>query len=114
MGHQAFGFGKSLDGLGEMEESLLDPDADIALTNRFFRVVPKNGNSFTGRLLNQDTFTMQFIDSNERLVSVQKSDLREYSLIKKSSMPSYKEKLSTQELADVVAYLGSLKGADRP
>ncbi len=99
---------------GELEKSLLDPNADIAPVNRFFRVVMKNGTTFTGKLLNQDTFTMQFMNSNEQLVSLQKSDIREWSFVTKSSMPSYKDKLSSQELADVVSYLISLKGVDRP
>jgi putative heme-binding domain-containing protein len=99
---------------GELEQSLLDPDAEIAPENRFFRVVMKNGTTFTGKLLNQDPFTMQFMNDKERLVSVQKSDLRESSFITKSAMPSYKSKLSSQELADVVSYLNSLKGVDQP
>jgi putative heme-binding domain-containing protein len=99
---------------GELEQSLLDPDADIAPTNRFFRVVMKNGTTFTGKLLNQDTFTMQFMNAKEQLVSLQKSDIRESSFVSKSSMPSYKDKLNSQELADIVSYLISLKGVDRP
>ncbi len=53
---------------------------------------------------------MQILDSKERLVSLQRSDLRESGFIDDSPMPSYRGKLSSQELADVVAYLGSLKG----
>jgi len=74
----------------------------------------KNGTTFTGKLLNQDTFTMQFMNAKEQLVSLQKSDIRESSFVSKSSMPSYKDKLNSQELADVVSYLISLKGVDRP
>ncbi|HEY1242851.1 MAG TPA: c-type cytochrome [Bryobacteraceae bacterium] len=95
---------------GEVEQSLVDPDASIAPENRYFRVVLKNGATFTGRLLNRDMFTMQFIDSKEQLVSLQKSDIRESVLVAKSPMPSYRDKLSTQELADIVTYLISLKG----
>src|SRR5581483_9596493 len=99
---------------GELEQSLTDPDAEIAPENRFFRVAMKNGTTFTGKLLNQDVFTMQFMNEKEQLVSVQKSDLREYTFISKSSMPSYKSKLSPQEIGDVIAYLISLKGVDQP
>ena len=53
---------------------------------------------------------MQILDSKERLVSLQRSDLRESGFVNESPMPSYRGKLSTQELADVVAYLLSLKG----
>lgn len=99
---------------GELDKSLTDPNVDIAPSNRFFHVVMKNGASFTGRLLNQDTFTIQFMNEKEQLVSLQKSDIREYSFVSKSSMPSYKDKLNSQELADVVAYLVALKGVDNP
>jgi mono/diheme cytochrome c family protein len=57
---------------------------------------------------------MQFMNSKEQLVSLQKSDIREFTFQNKSPMPSYKDKLSSQELADVVSYLISLKGLDRP
>ena len=97
-----------------MAQSLVEPDAEIAPENRFFRVVMRNGTTFTAKLLNQDTFTMQFMNPNEQLVSLQKSDIREYTFLSKSSMPSYKDKLSSQELADVVSYLISLKGEDKP
>lgn len=97
---------------GELEQSLIDPDASIAPENRYFRVVMKNGTTFTGRLLNRDPFTMQFINSKEQLVSLQSSDIRESTFLGKSPMPSYRDKLSSQELADVVTYLISLKGGE--
>lgn len=98
----------------ELEQSLTDPSAEILPGNRYFHVVTKTGESFTGRLLNEDTFSMQFLDPQEHLRSFQKSDLREYTFVAKSPMPSYKDKLATPELADVVSYLISLKGVDRP
>jgi len=36
--------------------------------------------------------------------------LREFAFVEKSPMPSYKDKLSSQELADLVSFLASLKG----
>ena len=99
---------------GELAQSLVEPDAEIAPENRFFRVVMRNGTTFTAKLLNQDTFTMQFMNPNEQLVSLEKSDIREYTFVSKSPMPSYKDKFSSQELADVVSYLISLKGEDKP
>ena len=32
--------------------------------------------------------------------------------VDKSPMPSYKDKLTTQELADVASYLGTLEGVE--
>jgi mono/diheme cytochrome c family protein len=70
----------------------------------------KSGARTSGRLLNQDTFTIQLLDANERLVSVSRSDVREMVFVKDSAMPSYRDSLSRDELADVVAYLVTLKG----
>ena len=93
----------------DLERSLLDPDAEVLGNNRFYRVVTKDGVTTTGRLLNLDTFTVQMLDAKEQLRSFVKSDLREHGFAEKSPMPSYKDKLSTQELADLVSYLVSLK-----
>jgi putative heme-binding domain-containing protein len=95
---------------GELQRSLLDPDAEILDDNRFARVVTRGGDTITGRLLNHDSFTIQLFDEKERLLSFTKSELREYAILKSSPMPSYRERLTTEELADVVSYLRSLKG----
>jgi len=94
-----------------LERSLLEPDAEIIGTNRFYHVTTKDGVTTTGRLLNLDTFTIQLLDSKERLRSFVKSDLRDHGFVEKSPMPSYKTSLTAQELADVVSYLASLKRA---
>lgn len=93
----------------ELERSLLEPNAEVMPVNRFVRVVTRNGATITGRLMNQDSFTVQLIDSREQLVSLMKSNVREFAFIN-SPMPSYKDKLSSQELADLVSYLASLRG----
>ena len=78
-------------------------------TDRFYRVVMRDGSVVTGRLLSHDTFTVQLLDTSEKLRSFPKSDLKEHGFIA-SPMPSYRDKLSPQEIADVVSYLASLKG----
>jgi len=93
----------------ELETSLVDPRAEVLPTNRFYRVVTKNGTTIVGRLLNIDTFTVQLMDSKEELRSFVKGDLKEHGFAP-SPMPSYKSTLTQQELADVVSYLVSLKG----
>jgi putative heme-binding domain-containing protein len=94
----------------ELETSVVDPGKDIFYTNRTYRVVTKDGQTITGRLLNLDSFTVLMIDSKEQLRSFEKANLRDFGILDTSPMPSYKDKLSTQELADVVSYLVSLKG----
>jgi len=95
---------------GELRQKLVDPNATIRPGNRYIDAVTRSGGKISGRLLNQDTFTIQLLDSNERLVSLSRSDLRDVSFVKDSTMPSYRETLSPDELADVVAYLVTLKG----
>jgi len=96
--------------LTALETSIVDPDADVAISNRLVRVVTKDGKSVTGRLLNHDNFTVQFIDPQGKLHSYMKADLKESTVLTKGLMPSYKDRLSSQEVADVVAYLSTLKG----
>jgi cytochrome c oxidase cbb3-type subunit 3 len=109
--------GPDLSGIGSLrnsaylEKSLLDPSDTIQPSNRFVRAVRKDGSAISGRRLNEDTHYIQVIDEKERLVSLDKSELSELTLVKISPMPSYREKLSPQELADVLSYLLSLKGS---
>ena len=97
----------------ELEQSLLEPAAEVTPANRFYRVVARDGTTTTGRLLNLDTFTIQLIDSKEQLRSFDKTTLREHGFAP-TPMPSYQGKLTPQEIADVVSYLVSLKGNPVP
>ena len=90
--------------------SLEGPKPKIMANNA---VVTKDGGTTTGRLLNQDAFTVQLMDPKERLRSFSKKDLKEFVFIDTSPMPSYQGKLSAQELADVLSYLVSLKGINK-
>ena len=93
-----------------IEEAILDPDAEVALVNRYARVVTKDGKTITGRLLNHDNFSVQIRDAQGKLLAFMKSDLREFTVLTNSLMPSYKGKLTDQEVADLVSYLLTLKG----
>jgi cytochrome c oxidase cbb3-type subunit 3 len=97
---------------GDLLAALLDPAAEVLASNRFYRVVTGMGEEVTGRLLNHDTFTVQLLDLDERLRSFRKADLREHGFAD-TPMPSYRGKLSEQELADLVSYLASRRGSGR-
>jgi putative heme-binding domain-containing protein len=94
----------------QIERSLLDPSSQMMPINRPVRIVTKDGTVIQGRRLNEDTYGVQIMDDHERLHSLVKADLREYTIGTTSSMPSFKGKLSSAEIADVVTYLLSLKG----
>jgi putative heme-binding domain-containing protein len=94
----------------ELQQKILDPNALVRAGNHYVEAVTKDGATITGRLLNYDSFSIQLIDSNERLRSLPKSTLRDYTIIKTSKMPSYRDKLTTEEVTDLVSYLFSLRG----
>ena len=93
-----------------LRRSLLDPTGSMRPINRPVQLVTADGTRITGRRLNEDTYTVQLIDGQERLRSFDKADLREFTVLTESPMPSYEDQLSPQELADLLAYLVSLKG----
>lgn len=95
---------------GSLERSLRDPSSQMFPINRPVRAVTRDGKVINGRRLNEDTYTVQLTDEEGRLHSLIKSDLREYTISTRSTMPSYEKELTREELADVVSYLLSLKG----
>ena len=95
---------------GSLERSMLDPSSQMWPINRPVHIVTKDGKVINGRRLNEDTYTVQLSDEEGRLISLNKADLREFTVSTRSNMPSYKDELSSEELGDVVSYLLSLKG----
>jgi len=93
-----------------LEKSLRSPNQEVSSQYRHYRVMMLDGATVTGRILNQDIFSIQLLDSNDRLRSFQKSNLREYNFIQTPPMPSYRDRLTPQELTDLIAYLATLKG----
>jgi putative heme-binding domain-containing protein len=93
----------------ELLRALVDPSADVQPTHRFYQATPRRGEPVTGRLLNHDTFTVQLFDTSGQLRSFEKADLRDFGFVA-SPMPSYRDKLAPQALADVVSYLVTLRG----
>ena len=93
-----------------IQRSLIDPSSQMMPINRPVRAVKKDGTVVTGRRLNEDTYSVQIIDDRERLHSLLKADLKEFTISKSSPMPSFAKTFSSAETADVVAYLLTLKG----
>ena len=91
--------------------SLLRPDERVLPQHFYVRAVTRDGRTYTGRRLNEDTYSVQLIDAQDKLVSLEKDELREFELLKKSQMPSFEGKFGREQLADLVAYLASLKRA---
>ena len=92
-----------------LERSVRDPTSALLPINRPVRIVMRDGRTILGRRLNEDTHTVQVIDEHERLVSVMKKDVRSFDAARESAMPAYAAKLTDNEIADVVAYLLTLR-----
>ena len=97
----------------ELERALLDPQADVQPNHRYYRVVLQDGTTVTGRLLGYDTFNIRMLDTREQLRSFAKSDLKSHGFAE-SPMPSYKNTLTPQEIADLVSYLSTLRTSPAP
>ena len=96
-------------GLRYLEESLITPEADVAIPYRAIRVVTKSGQTIAGIRLNEDDISVQLRDEQNNLRSFVKNDLREIRRDKPSLMPAYGSALSKKEIEDVVSYLSSLR-----
>lgn len=107
-----------------LRQALLDPEADIpesfgeyrwyiVIPNNFLqvRVTTQDGRSITGARVNEDAFSIQVREESGQIHSFWKDELKElHKDWGKSPMPSYREKLTKQEIDDLVGYLASLRG----
>ena len=74
-------------------------------------VVMRDGRRITGSRKNEDSFSIQMMDTNERLLTFLKTEVREVIDEKMSLMPDYgPDKLTGAELDDMLAYLRTLRG----
>jgi len=94
-----------------LREALIDPAASAPEGFLVVSVITRAGRKLRGVRVNEDSFTIQLLDDEDRFHSFRKNELR--SLKKEfgvSTMPSYKS-LAATELDDLIAYLASLGGA---
>ena len=93
----------------DLRASLLRPNERVLPKDYRVSAVTKSGEKITGRRLNEDSFSMQLIDTSENLVSLSKADVSDFSIDKTSSMPSLGGVFSEEEVADLLAYLVTLQ-----
>ncbi|NIW23713.1 MAG: c-type cytochrome [Gammaproteobacteria bacterium] len=94
----------------QLERSILGVEGSTIPINRPVRAVLEDGTVINGRRLNEDRYTVQLVDEHERLMSLDKSTLREFEILETTAMPAYADTLTDDERADLLAYLLSLKG----
>jgi putative heme-binding domain-containing protein len=98
----------------EIRSALVSPNKDVTPENRGVQLTTSDGKTVTGRLLRHDGFSVQIMDSNSQLRSFQKASLRKFAIVTTNPMPPYASQMSAQELADLVHYMSSLKGDEKP
>jgi putative heme-binding domain-containing protein len=93
-----------------LEESIVNPEADLPLNFRAVRVTIASGETVTGVRLNEDDISIQLRDMNGNLRAFLKDNVKEIQRDKPSVMPAYGSVLSKKEIEDLVAYLSTLRG----
>jgi putative heme-binding domain-containing protein len=92
-----------------LRRSIVDPSSAMLPINRPVRIVTRDGRTIHGRRLNEDTYTVQVLNDDEKLLSIAKRDIRTFVVDTTSPMPSYQTTLTPGEIADVLAYLLTLR-----
>jgi putative heme-binding domain-containing protein len=96
----------------ELTSGTLDPNNHYGLPLVYdtVTVVTADGQKVVGVAKNEDTFSVQLLDTNQRLQFFLKKNVKEVVHERKSLMPVYAESvLKPTELQDLVAYLESLR-----
>lgn len=93
-----------------LQRVLLDPSAAMLPINRPTRIVTSDGRTIQGRRVNEDTFSVQLIDDGEQMITIEKRMVRRLEVLTVSPMEPVMRGLSADEVADLVAYLLSLRG----
>jgi putative heme-binding domain-containing protein len=95
--------------LAHLRESVVNPSEKVLPNQWRVQATMKGGASVSGRLLNEDTYTLQMFDARQGLKSLAKADLASYEVLKDSAMPSYEASIMGKDLDDLLAYLASLR-----
>ncbi|MGE0816730.1 MAG: c-type cytochrome [Vicinamibacterales bacterium] len=94
-----------------LQRALLEPTSGMLPINRPVVYVLTDKSSVRGRRVNEDTFSIQVVTDSGELKTLEKSRISSVMLGKASPMPPATKVLTPDEIADVVGYLLSLRGA---
>ena len=94
----------------QIRASLVSPKKELTPQNRSVHLVTQDGTTVVGSLINQDGFSVQLIDASGHLLSFQKANLRDFAIITANSMPSYADKISSDDLSLLIKYLQTQTG----
>jgi cytochrome c oxidase cbb3-type subunit 3 len=89
-----------------LAKGISEPLKDFSQEYETATVVTSGGTKVLGVVLNEDSFTVQILDTREELHAFEKAKLRSYEKTRESLMPAYDAKaLPDKELKDLIAFL---------
>jgi putative heme-binding domain-containing protein len=95
-----------------LTRAIRDPDASIPDGYQAVTIVTRNGQRIRGARKSEDAFSIQMMDTAGQLRGFLKGGLREVVRETSSLMPPFgPERLNDGDLADVLAFLGTLRAA---
>jgi putative heme-binding domain-containing protein len=99
----AVGSSRSLESI---VESVRNPSRQLAAGYQTVTVVTADGQEAKGFIMNEDRFSVQMMDTNERILLLEKDKLHSFRKSSESLMPPYGTTvLGDRDLGDIVAYL---------
>lgn len=89
----------------ELRASILDPQAEVPSSYWRIRAAMRSGAAAQGFVMNEDTFSIQLLDSTGRLRSIRRADAVKIEYDRTSPMPSFRTRVSDPQLDDLIAFL---------
>ena len=90
--------------------AIRDPSESVASGYRAVTLVTKGGDRIEGVVKSEDAFSIQIVDTDQRLQGYIKADLADLIHEEESRMPKFgRLRLSPRELDDLLAFLGTLR-----
>jgi putative heme-binding domain-containing protein len=96
-----------------LSSAIMEPSASVAPGYRTVVLTTRSGETIRGVAKSEDAFSIQIVDTHERLQGYRKSDLAALTHESQSLMPElWPDELNDRRLDDVIAYLGTLRGSE--
>ena len=90
--------------------AIRDPSESVAPGYRAVTLVTKGGDRIEGVVKSEDAFSIQIVDTDQRLQGYIKADLADLIHEEESRMPRFgRLRLRPSELDDLLAFLGTLR-----